>query len=240
MYEPDVSGGAIRLFVTGESGNVGFPARFSSAGNPLFGLRKQSQSVDHSEHVFVYPMYQLPIFVIPPNCLLRVPVHALVAILARVPGQLVCDGIAAPVVFGNLAVILVLLRLMSWDPFHVSGFDTSSNDCFLPKLPQISIWLVNLPLWFVPPVLDPLEAFNNRLIVDGNRDGSRSVAGDDGANKLHPCGVVDGRSHGLLSPRLAASRFRELHLDVVQRVCVHVPVNVYDANSSIGRPRGLR
>ena len=128
--------------------------------------RKQSQSVDHSEHVFVYPMYQLPILVIPPDCLLRVHGHALVVILARVPGQLVCDGIASPVVFGNLAVILILLRLMSWDPFHVSGFDTSSNDCFLPELPRISIWLANPSRWFVPPVFDPLEAFNNRLIVD--------------------------------------------------------------------------
>ena len=85
MYEPDVSGGVTQLSVIGACGNVGFPSRFSSFGNLLFSLRKKSESVDHSEHVLVYPMYQLPIFVVPPDCLLRVLGHALVVVLARVP-----------------------------------------------------------------------------------------------------------------------------------------------------------
>ena len=139
------------------SGNVGFPSRFSSAGNLLFGLRKQSQSVGHSGHVFVYPVYQLSIFVIPPDCLLRLLGQALVVILARVPGQLVIGGIASPVVLGNLAVVFVLLRLMSWDPFHIYGFNTSCSDCFLPELPQISFWLVDPSRWLAPPVVDPYE-----------------------------------------------------------------------------------
>ena len=54
-----------------------------------------------------------------------------------------------------------------------------------------------------------------------------------GGGKLHPRGVVDGRAHGLLPPRLVVCRFRELLLDVVQRARAHVSVDVYDANSSI-------
>ena len=135
MYEPDVSGGVTQLSVIGACGNVGFPSRFSSFGNLLFSLRKKSESVDHSEHVLVYPMYQLPIFVVPPDCLLRVLGHALVVVLARVPDQLVCNGVAPPVVLGILAVVFVLLRLVSWDPCHVYGFDTSCYDCVLPELP---------------------------------------------------------------------------------------------------------
>ena len=67
------------------------------------------------------PMYQLSILVVPPDCLLRILGHALVVILAREPGQVVCDGIASPIVLGNLAGILVLLCLMSSDPFDVCG-----------------------------------------------------------------------------------------------------------------------
>ena len=202
MNEPDFSGGPVRLFVTGENGNVGSPSRFGSAGNLLFDLRKQSQSADHSEHVFVYPVYQLPILIVSPDCLLRVRGHALIVVLARVLSQLVCDGAASPVVFGNLTVILILLRLMSWDPYYVYGFSTPRNDSFLPKLPQIPVWVVNPSHWLVPPVLDSSEAFDNRLIVDGNRNGSRSVRSDDGGGKLHARGVINGGASGLLAPRL--------------------------------------
>ena len=239
MYEPDVSGGAIRLFVIGECGNVGFPSCFRNAGNLLFGLRKQSQSVGHSEHVFVYPMYQLPKFVIPPDCLLRVPGHALVVILARVPGQLVCDGFASPVVFGNLAVILTLLRLMSWDPSHSRFMVSTPQVMIASSQPQISIWLVNPSRWFVPPVLDPRQAFNNRLIVDGNGDGSRSVGGDDGGSKLHPCGIVDGGAHRSMSSRLVVPRFSKLFLDGVKRVRVHLfPCRCERCQFQRRRPRG--
>ena len=123
----------------------------------------------------MYPMYQHSTLVVPPDCLLRILGHALVVILARVAGQLVCDGVASPVVLGHLAVILVLLRLMSWDPFHVYGVWTPSYDSFLPELPQISVWSVDPSRWLTPRFLDPSETFDNRLIVDGNRDGSRSV-----------------------------------------------------------------
>ena len=184
----------------------------------------------------MYPVYQLPIFIVSPDCLLHARGHALIVVLARVPSQLVCDGVASPVVFGDLAVILILLRLMSWDQFHVYGFSTSPR-LLLPKLPQIPVGLVDPSRWFVPPVLDPLEPFNNRLIVNGNRDGSRSVGGDDGGGELHPCGVVSGGTHGLLSVCLTALRFRELHLDVVQRVRARVSVGVDDANPSVRDPR---
>ena len=133
MNEPDFPGGPVRLFVVGENSNVGFPSRLGSAGNLLFDLRKQSHSVDHSEHVFVYPVYQLPILIVSPDCLVRVRGHVLIMVLARVASQLVCDGVASPVVFGDLSVILIPLRLLSWDPFYVCGFSTPRNDSFLPK-----------------------------------------------------------------------------------------------------------
>ena len=90
---------------------------------------------------------------------------------------------------------------MSWDPLYVSGLRTPRNDSFLAKLPQIPVWLVNPSRWLVPPVLDS-EAFEKRLIVDGNRNGSRSVRSDDGGGKLHARALIGGRAHGLLSPRL--------------------------------------
>ena len=104
---------------------------------------------------------------------------------------------------------------------------------FLPELPQISVWPVNPSRLLAPPVLDPSETFDNRLIVDGNRNGSRSVRCDDGSSELHPRGVVDGGAHGLLSSRFVEPRFCELFLDAVQRVRVHVSVDVRDANSSV-------
>ena len=128
VYKPDVSGGVNLLSMIGECGNVGFPSRFGRTGNLLISLPQQSQSAGHSEHVFVYPMYQLSVLVVPPDCLLRELGHALVVILARVPGQLVSDGIASPVVLGNSAVVLVLLRPMSWDPLNTCGFDTPGSD----------------------------------------------------------------------------------------------------------------
>ena len=72
------------------------------------------------------------------------------------------------------------------------------NDSFLPKLPQIPVWLVNPSRWLVPPVLDSSEAFDNRLIVNGNHNKSRNVRNDNGGGKLHARGVIDGRAHGLL------------------------------------------
>ena len=54
MSEPNSPGGPVKLFVIGKNGNVGFPSGFRSTGNLLFGLRKPSQSVGDSEHVFVY------------------------------------------------------------------------------------------------------------------------------------------------------------------------------------------
>ena len=38
MYEADVFGGLVWLFVMGKNGNVGFAPCFSSAGNLLFDL----------------------------------------------------------------------------------------------------------------------------------------------------------------------------------------------------------
>ena len=125
---------------------------------------------------------------------------------------------------------------MSWDPLYVYGLRTPRNDSFLAKLPQIPVWLVNPSRWLVPPVLDS-EAFEKRLIVDGNRDGSRSVRSDDGGGKLHARGLIGGRAHGLLSLRLVVYPFRELLLDVVQRICGRVSVDVDDANPSVGDPR---
>ena len=119
MNEPDSPGGPFKLLVISENGNVGFPSGFSRTGNLLSSLRKQSQSVDHSEHVLVCRVYQLPIS---PDCLVRVRGHVLIVVLAFVSSQLVCDGVASPVVFGDLTVVLILLRLMSWDPFYVHGF----------------------------------------------------------------------------------------------------------------------
>ena len=49
MNKPDSPGGPVKLFVIGKNGNVGFPPGFSRTGNLLFGLRKQSQSVGHSD-----------------------------------------------------------------------------------------------------------------------------------------------------------------------------------------------
>ena len=136
------------------------------------------------------------------NCLVRVRGHALIVVLARVPSQLVCDGVASPVVFGNLTVILILLRLMSWDPFYVHGFSNPRNDSFLPKTCHRSpSGLLIYRVGLVAPVLDSSEAFDNRLVVNSNRDGSRSVRSDDGGGKLHARGVVDGGTHGLLPVR---------------------------------------
>ena len=237
MNEPDSSGGPVKLFVTGKNDNLGFPSGLSRTGNLLFGLRKQSQSVCHSKHVFVYPLYQLPIFIVSPDCLVHVRGHVLIVVLARVSSQLVCDGVASPVVFGDLTLVLILLSLVSWDPFYVYGFSTPRNDSFLPKLPQIPVWLVNPSRWLVAPVLDSSEAFHNRQIVNS---GSRSVRSDDGGGKLHARGVVDGGTQSLLPVRLTTPRLRVLYLDVVQRVSGRVSVKVGDANPSVGGPRDPR
>ena len=136
---------------------------------------------------------------------MRVRGHVLIVVLARVSSKLVCDGVASPVVIGDLTVVLILLRLMSWDPFYFHGFSTPRNDSFLPKLPQIPVWLVNPSRWLAAPVLDSSEAFDNRLNVNSNRDGSRSVRSDDGGGKAHARGVVDGGTHSLLPVRHTAS-----------------------------------
>ena len=236
MDEPDSPGGPVMLFVIGENGNVGFPSGFSRTGNLLFGPRKQSQSVGHSEHVFVYPEYQLPILIVSPDCLVRVNGHVLIVVLARVSSQLVCDGVSSPVVFADLTIISILLHRMSWDPFNVYGFSAPRNDSFLPKLQQIPVWLVNPSRWLMASVLDCSEAFDNRLVVNSNRDGSRSVRSDNGGSKLHARGAVDGGTHSLLPDRHTAPRLREFYLDVVQRVSGRVSVNVGDANPSVGGP----
>ena len=169
----------------------------SRTDNLLFALRKQSQSVGHSKHVFVYPVYQLPIFIVSPDCLVRTWPCSHCGSGSRIqPARLrwrclycrVWRSYRCP----NPAASDVL-----------DGFSTPRNDNFLTKLPQI---------------LDSSEAFDNRLIVNSDRDGSRSVRSDDGGGKLHARGVVDGGTHSLLPVRLTAPRLRELYLDVVQRV----------------------
>ena len=151
MNEPDSPGGPVRLFVVGKNGNVGFPSGFSRTDNLLFGLRKQSQSVGHSKHVFVY---QLPILIVSLDCLVRVGGHVLIVVLARVSSQLVCDGVASPVVFGDLTVVLILLRLMSW---HLTSMGSAllatiafSQNCHRSPsgllIHRVGLWLLSLIL----------------------------------------------------------------------------------------------
>ena len=102
-------------------------SRFSSWSaifSSTISIFEQSQPVGDSEHVFVYPVYQLSIFVVPLNRLWRVLGHTFVVVLTRVPSKLVGQVVPSPVVPGYLAIVLVLLCLMSWDPFHMYGVRT--------------------------------------------------------------------------------------------------------------------
>ena len=198
---------------------------------------EQSQPFGDSEHVFVYPVYQLSILVVPLDRLLRVLGHTFVVVLTRVPRQLAGQVVASPVVPGYPAIVLVLLCLMSWDPFHMYGVRTPGCDDPFPENPQVPIRTIDPVAWSAPSVLDPSESLDDRLIVDGNRDGSRSVRGNDGGSKLHPRGIVDGRTQCTVSSCRVASRFGQLLLNGVDGVSDEVPVDVYDANPSVGGPR---
>ena len=130
VQKPHSSGGSVLLFVERESGNVWFPSRCSRARDPLFCLCKQSQPVGDSEHVFVYPVYQLSILVVPLDRLLRCDL----AVLSLWLSENACTSptrqaksIASPVVLGFAAIVLVLLCLMSWDQFHMHGVRTPGN-----------------------------------------------------------------------------------------------------------------
>ena len=48
-----------------------------------------------------------------------------------------------------------------------------------PENPRLIQWL-----GLLVSVLDPSKSLDDRLIVDGNRDGSRSVRSDDGGGEL--------------------------------------------------------
>ena len=72
------------------------------------------------------------------------------------------------------------------------GVRTPGCDDPLPGNPQDPIRTIDLEAWSAPSVLDPSESLDDRLIVDGNRDGFRSVRSDDGGGKLHPRAVVGG------------------------------------------------
>ena len=74
------------------------------------------------------PVYQLSVLVISLDRLLRVCCHALVAVLTRVCGHLVGQGVTPPVVVGYFAAVLVLLRLVSWNPLHLYGVNPPGYD----------------------------------------------------------------------------------------------------------------
>ena len=180
-------------------------------------------------HVFVCLVYQLPILIVSPDCLVRVRGHALIVVLARVPSQLVCDGVASPVVFGNLTVILILLRLMSWDPFYVHGFSTLATIAFSQNchrspsgllIHRVGLWLLSLIL------LKPLtSAWLSIAIVMGL-----------GAYVAMMAAVSSMRVVLLMEELMVCCLFvtLPLYLDVVQRVSGRVSVNVGDANPSVG------
>ena len=215
MQKPHCSIGSVLLFLERESGNFWFPSRCSRARDPLLSLCEQSQPVGDSEHMFMYPVFQLSILVGPLDRLLRGLGNTVVVVLTRVPGQLVGQVVASPVVPGHPAIVLVLLCLISWDPFHMYGVRTPGCDDPFPENPQVPIRTIDPVAWSAPSVLDPSESLDDSLIVDGNSDGSRTVRSDGGSGKLHPREVADSRTHCTVSSCGVASRFGQLRLNSV-------------------------
>ena len=66
MNEPNSPGGPVKLFVSGEKWQCCDSFWFQ----PYWQSFVRSAQGD-SEHVFVYPVYQLPIFIVSPACLVR-------------------------------------------------------------------------------------------------------------------------------------------------------------------------
>ena len=167
-------GGSVLLFVERENGNVWFLSRSSRASNPLLSLCGHSQPVGDSEHVFVYLVYKFPRLVVPFGSLLGVIGNTIVVVLPGVPSQLIGQFVASPVVSGYPTIVLVLLCLMSCDPFRMYCFRTLGCDDLIPENTQVPVKTSDPVAWLASSVLNPSKSFDYRLIVDGKLDASRA------------------------------------------------------------------